>query len=206
VKFLRRAGDGGGDRWIVAGLGNPGERYSGTRHNAGAMVVDELASRAGASFKRHKSGCLLAEVDLGGRRAVLARPMSYMNESGRPLGELVRWYKTPVEQLVVVHDELDIPFGEVRIKAGGGIAGHNGLSSIASHLKSRDFVRVRVGISRPRGGRDATAYVLEGFSAAERSRLPEVVDRAAEAVERVLEEGVERAMNAINTRPQLSQQ
>jgi PTH1 family peptidyl-tRNA hydrolase len=206
VKFLRRASNGGGDRWIVAGLGNPGERYSATRHNAGAMVVDELAARSGASFKRHKSGCLVAEVDLGGRRTVLARPMAYMNESGRPLGELVRWYKTLIEHVIVVHDELDIPFGEVRIKVGGGTAGHNGLTSVASHLKSRDFVRVRVGISRPRGGRDATSYVLEGFRAAERSRLTEVVDRAAEAVERVLEDGVERAMNAINTRPQLSQQ
>jgi PTH1 family peptidyl-tRNA hydrolase len=204
MRFLRRSGDEGG-RWMVAGLGNPGERYSRTRHNAGAMVLDELTSRTGASLKRHKSGCLVAEVELNGHSVVLARPMSFMNESGRPVAGAVRWYKVPAEQLIVVHDELDIPFGDVRIKAGGGTAGHNGVSSIASHLRNRDFVRVRIGISRPRG-RDATGHVLDDFSAAERDRLSEVIDRAADAVERIVEDGAERAMNAINTRPQPSPQ
>ena len=139
-----------GDRWIVAGLGNPGDRYERTRHNAGAMVLGVLLERTGASFKRHKSGSLAAETNIEGRRVVLARGMTFMNESGRPLGELARWYRTPAEQFVVVHDEIDIPFGTVRIKLGGGTAGHNGLRSIESHLSTRDFLRVRVGVGRPR--------------------------------------------------------
>ena len=195
--FRRRSEDG--ERWIVAGLGNPGERYAGTRHNAGALVVERLAERADANFKRHKSGCLVAETDIAGHRVVLARPMSYMNESGRPLRELAAFYKVPPERVVVVHDELDIPFGEVRIKHGGGTAGHNGLGSIVNHLKSRDFVRVRVGISRPSGA-GATDHVLDRFSSSERKQWPDIRERATDAVERLLEVGVERAMNEVNTR------
>jgi peptidyl-tRNA hydrolase, PTH1 family len=164
------------------------------------MVLEVLASRSNASFKRHKSGCLVAEAAVGDARAVLARPMTFMNESGRPLGELVRWYKTPAERVIVVHDELDIPFGEVRIKSGGGTAGHNGLGSIASHLRSRDFPRVRIGISRPRGGRDATGHVLDDFTSAEKRQLPDVLEKAADAVERIVEAGVGRAMNEVNAR------
>ncbi|MDQ4145650.1 MAG: aminoacyl-tRNA hydrolase [Actinomycetota bacterium] len=188
-------------RWIIAGLGNPGARYEKTRHNAGALVVDELLRRKQGSFKRHKSGCLVAEVGFGDGRMVLARPVSYMNESGRPLRELVRWYKSGPDHLVVVHDELDIPFGEVRIKLGGGTAGHNGLKSIASHFGTKDFPRVRVGISRPRGGQDAADYVLSDFSSAERKELEQIVARAADAAERIVEVGLERAMNEVNTRP-----
>src|ERR671915_540202 len=183
--FRRRSEDG--ERWIVAGLGNPGERYAGTRHNAGALVVERLAERADANFKRHKSGCLVAETDIAGHRVVLARPMSYMNESGRPLRELAAFYKVPPERIVVVHDELDIPFGEVRIKHGGGTAGHNGLGSIVNHLKSRDFVRVRVGVGRPRERAGAADHVLDTFSGAERKELPDLLERAADAVERILE-------------------
>ena len=187
-------------RWIIAGLGNPGSRYEKTRHNAGALVVDELGQRNHVSFKRHKSGCLVAEAGFGDNRVVLARPASYMNESGRPLRELARWYKVAPDHLVVVHDELDVTFGEVRVKLGGGTAGHNGLNSIASHLGTNEFPRVRVGISRPRGGRDAADYVLSDFSSAERKELDEVVARAADAAERITEVGVERAMNEVNTR------
>jgi PTH1 family peptidyl-tRNA hydrolase len=131
---------------------------------------------------------------------VFARPMSYMNESGRPLRELVRWYKASPDRLVVVHDEIDIPLGEVRIKVGGGTAGHNGVNSIASHLGTKDFARVRVGVSRPRGAQDPADYVLSEFSSAERKRLPEIVQLAADAVERIVEVGLDRAMNEINTR------
>ena len=189
-----------GQRWIVAGLGNPGPRYERTRHNLGAMVVHALIERLGVSLKRHKSGCLIAEAIVAGERVVLARSTSYMNESGRSFAELVRWYKSSPERLVVVHDELDIPFEEVRVKLGGGTAGHNGLASMAAHLGSKEFVRVRVGVSRPPGARDAADYVLTEFTAAERKRLPDVVERACEAVERVIEVGVERAMNEVNTR------
>ncbi len=137
---------------------------------------------------------------MGGRRVVLARPLSYMNESGRPTGQLVRYYKVPVERLIVLHDEIDIPFGEVRVKSGGGTAGHNGLGSIVNHIGSRDFVRVRVGVSRPRGRREAADHVLARFSRAELKELPDLLERAADAVERVIEVGVERAMNEFNTR------
>jgi peptidyl-tRNA hydrolase, PTH1 family len=199
MRWLRRSQADGHSLYLVAGLGNPGERYAGTRHNVGTMVLDLLLERAGAGLKRHKSGCLIADVSLAGRRAVLARTLSYMNESGRPLRELARFYKIPVESLVVVQDELDIPFGSVRVKVGGGTAGHNGLRSIASHFGSKDFVRVRVGISRPHGERDATGHVLDTFTASEKRELPEILMRAADAVERILKAGAERAMNEVNT-------
>ncbi|MEA2497635.1 MAG: peptidyl-tRNA hydrolase, family [Actinomycetota bacterium] len=198
--FKRHAPDAV-DRWIVVGLGNPGEKYEDTRHNAGAMVVHKLAERVGGKLKSHRSGCLVAEGSLAGSRVVIARPTSFMNESGRPVRKLMDFYKAPLERLVVVHDEIDIPFGEIRLKAGGGTAGHNGLRSLVSHLGSNEFLRVRVGVSRPRG-RDATVgHVLDRFSGAERKELPDLLERAADAVERIIEVGAERAMNEFNTRP-----
>jgi PTH1 family peptidyl-tRNA hydrolase len=133
---------------------------------------------------------------------VLTRAATYMNDSGRPLAELVRWYKQPLSRLLVVHDELDLPFGVVRVKAGGGTAGHNGLASLVSHLHSKEFLRVRVGIGRPPGGRDSVDYVLSSFTADERKALPMILQEAADAVERVIEVGAERAMNELNARPQ----
>jgi PTH1 family peptidyl-tRNA hydrolase len=198
--FRRAREDAAPDRTIVVGLGNPGAEYGATRHNAGARVVELLADRVSGSWKRHKSGCLVAEVTLGGRRVALARPTSYMNESGGPVGRLVRWYKTAPEDLLVAHDEIDIPFGEIRIKVGGGTAGHNGLGSLVSHLGTKEFVRVRIGVGRPRGRSGAVGHVLDGFSAGERKELPDLLERAADAVERILEAGVERAMNEVNTR------
>ena len=199
--FGRARSNDASDRWVVVGLGNPGEKYAKTRHNAGAMVLDELLRRNSASLKRHKSGCAIAEISVGDQRMVLARPMSYMNESGRPVRELVRWYKVPLEQVIVIHDELDIPFGEVRIKAGGGTAGHNGVKSVASHLGSKEFIRVRMGVGRPRGRQDPVDYVLSDFSASERKELDFIIQEAADAVERIIEVGAERAMNEFNTRP-----
>lgn len=200
MSLFRRSPRTDEDRWVVVGLGNPGERYAGTRHNVGAMVIDALLTRGSARLRSHKSGCLIAETTIAGRRVVLARSTTYMNDSGRPVRELARWYKVPLEQLVIVHDELDIPFEEVRIKAGGGTAGHNGLGSIASHLGTRDFTRVRVGIGRPRGRSGAVDHVLDKFSSTERKELPFVIERAADAVSAILEFGVERAMNEFNTR------
>jgi peptidyl-tRNA hydrolase, PTH1 family len=200
MPLFRRAPAGGDERWIVFGLGNPGEKYARTRHNAGVLVIGDLLERTSSRLKSHKSGALIAEVQLAGERAVLARSTGYMNESGRPLAQLARFYKTPPERVIVVHDELDIPFGEVRLKFGGGTAGHNGLKSVGNHLSTKEFVRVRVGISRPKGQLDPVDYVLQGFSRAERAELPEIVQRAGDAVERVLEAGVERAMNEFNTR------
>jgi peptidyl-tRNA hydrolase, PTH1 family len=197
---LFRRDAGAGDRWLIAGLGNPGSEYARSRHNAGALVLDELASRMGGSFKRHKSGCFIAEGELTGERVVLARPISYMNESGRPVRAVASFYKIDSNQTVVLHDEIDIPFGDVRIKSGGGTAGHNGLKSIVAHLGTQDFTRVRIGVSRPSSSRGAAGHVLGDFSAAEREELPLIVDRAADAVERILEVGVDRAMNELNTR------
>ena len=202
MRLFRRLGDDGGSegRWTIVGLGNPGDKYARTRHNAGAMVLDVLAERAGARFKSHKSGCVVAETRLAGEPALLARPISYMNESGRPVGQLLRFYKTPLDRFVVVHDEIDIPFGDVRIKFGGGTAGHNGVRSLANHLGTKDFVRVRVGVGRPKGHQDPVGWVLTEFSATERKELPFLVGEAADAVERIVEVGVERAMNEVNTR------
>lgn len=194
--FKRSAPDQ--DRWLVVGLGNPGDRYAKTRHNAGAMVVELLADRLGSTLKSHRSGCLIAEGNISGERIVVARPATYMNESGRPVRQLAGFYKIPVERTIVVHDELDIPFGEIRIKPGGGTAGHNGLKSVANHLSSKEFLRVRVGIGRPRG--EAVEHVLDRFSGAERSELPAILERAADAVERILEAGLDRAMTEVNAR------
>ncbi|HEX2295305.1 MAG TPA: aminoacyl-tRNA hydrolase [Actinomycetota bacterium] len=201
MRLFRRGIDATESRHVVVGLGNPGERYAGTRHNAGALAVDVLLDRAGGRLKSHKSGCLVAEVSMRGERVVLARPTTYMNESGRPVRALLRWYKQPVENLVVVHDEIDIPFGEVRVKSGGGTAGHNGLGSIVNHLGSKDFARVRVGVGRPPGAKAAAGHVLAGFSAGERKELPFLLVTAADAVESIVGDGVERAMNEFNTRP-----
>ncbi|MGH2730997.1 MAG: aminoacyl-tRNA hydrolase [Actinomycetota bacterium] len=202
LRFRRRSSadrvaDG---RWIVVGLGNPGERYARTRHNAGYMVISVLLERTRARLKTHKSGCVVAETRLAGQSVVLGRPTSFMNESGIGVRALVRFYKVPTARLIIVHDELDLPFGSVRIKFGGGTAGHNGLASVGSHLGTKDFVRVRVGVSRPRGRQDPADYVLTEFSAAERAELPHVLESAADAVESIVEVGVERAMNEVNTR------
>jgi peptidyl-tRNA hydrolase, PTH1 family len=200
MSFLRRRAQEGDGRWVVVGLGNPGDRYAATRHNAGVVVVEELVRRVGGKLKNHRSGCLVVEGHLGGESCVVARTTSYMNESGRPVRQLATFYKTEVEQLIVVHDELDIPFGEIRVKSGGGTAGHNGLKSVAQHMSSKDFIRVRFGIGRPRGGGDPVSYVLDRFSGSERKELPSLVDRAADAVEKVIGSGVEAAMNEFNTR------
>lgn len=197
--FLRKTRPEGGDRWAVIGLGNPGAKYAATRHNVGVMVVERLLDRTSASLKRHKSGCFIAEARLGDEAVVLGRTSSYMNESGRPIRELLQWYKVPPEKLIVVHDEIDLPFETLKIKFGGGTAGHNGLKSIVSHLGTKDFVRVRVGVGRPRGESGAAGHVLNEFSGAERKALSDYLDASADAVERILEVGLDRAMNEINT-------
>ena len=183
--------------WLIVGLGNPGPSYAGHRHNVGAMVVAELAARAGASLRSHKARAVAAEVRIGtlpggapGPRAVIATPLSYMNESGGPVAGLMSFYKVPVEQLVVIHDDLDIPFADVRLKLGGGEGGHNGLRSITKSVGTRDYLRVRVGIGRPPGRMDAADYVLHDFSSTERSEVPLLISNAADALERLVAEGL----------------
>lgn len=183
--------------WLIVGLGNPGPSYAGHRHNVGAMVVAELAARTGASLRSHKARAVAAEVRIGtlpggapGPRAVIATPLSYMNESGGPVAGLMSFYKVPVEQLVVIHDDLDIPFADVRLKLGGGEGGHNGLRSITKSAGTRDYLRVRVGIGRPPGRMDAADYVLHDFSSTERSEVPLLISDAADALELLVAEGL----------------
>lgn len=184
--------------WLVVGLGNPGPGYEKNRHNVGFMVADLLADRVGGRFKAHKSRAQTVEGRLEGRRLVLAKPMSFMNLSGGPVTALRDFYKVPLERIVVVHDELDIDFGTLRLKRGGGDNGHNGLKSITKSL-GPDYHRVRFGIGRPPGRMDVADFVLKDFSAVERKTLDVEVDRAADAVAALLAEGLERAQSAYNS-------
>src|SRR3954468_3524148 len=186
--------------WLVVGLGNPGKEYAGNRHNAGFMVADLLAGRLGVRFSRHRKAVAeVAESRLGvgvdAPRLVLAKPLTYMNLSGGPVAGLAQFYKVPADQIIAIHDELDIPYGQLRLKIGGGEGGHNGLRSMSRSLGGKDYVRVRFGIGRPPGRQDPADYVLSDFSAAERKELEFLVDRAADAVELVLAHGVEAAQN-----------
>jgi PTH1 family peptidyl-tRNA hydrolase len=183
------------DRWLIVGLGNPGPEYAGNRHNAGFMVLDELAARAGGRFKAHKAHAEVLEGRLAGVPVVLAKPRSYMNLSGGPVKALADFYKVAPASIVVVHDELDIPYGALRAKLGGGDNGHNGLRSITKSLGTRDYLRVRFGIGRPPGRQDPAAFVLKDFSGTERKDLAWAVDRAADAVESLVTDGLERTQN-----------
>ncbi|MBN9156366.1 MULTISPECIES: aminoacyl-tRNA hydrolase [unclassified Microbacterium] len=178
--------------WLVVGLGNPGPKYAATRHNVGQMVVDELAARRGESFREHKAGARVVEtwVRPGGDKLVLAKPNSFMNVSGAPVGALARFYSVDPERVVLVHDELDIPFDTIKLKVGGGHGGHNGIRDVARVLTTPDFPRVRVGIGRPPGRQDPADWVLAPFGAAERPNLPILVADAADAVEQLVEEGL----------------
>ena len=186
------------DLWLVVGLGNPGPSYAKNRHNAGFMVLDVLAARAGGRFRSHRSRADVLEGRLAGARAVLAKPRSFMNESGGPVKGLRDFYKVPVERLIVVHDELDVPFGAVRLKQGGGDNGHNGLRSVTKSLGTKEYPRVRFGVGRPPGRMDAAAFVLKDFSAAERKDLDFEVDRAADAVEALVADGLAAAQNTFH--------
>jgi PTH1 family peptidyl-tRNA hydrolase len=190
---------GPGGLWLVVGLGNPGPEYSGNRHNVGFDVVEALASRVGGRFKSHKARADVIEGRLAGQRVVLAKPRSYMNESGGPVSSLRDFFKVPLDRLVVVHDELDLPFAGLRLKLGGGDNGHNGLKSLRRSLGSGDFNRVRFGIGRPPGRMDAAAFVLRDFGATERKELDVLVERAADAIEAVVVDGMDKAQNTFNT-------
>ncbi|TFV58803.1 UNVERIFIED_ORG: aminoacyl-tRNA hydrolase [Bacillus sp. AZ43] len=189
--------------FLVIGLGNPGPGYAGNRHNVGAMVLDELADRAGVKLsagKGARSRAVSGEGRLAGRRVVLARPLTYMNESGGPVRGLLDYHHIPVEDLVVVHDELDIAFASVRLKRGGGEGGHNGLRSISRSTGTRDYLRVRVGIGRPPGRQDPADFVLRDFSATERKELDLLIAEAADATEELLVRGLEAAQNVVHPR------
>ena len=186
------------ERWLIAGLGNPGPEYAGNRHNAGQMVADLLAERMGARFKAHRTRNEVADGRLAGVPVTLAKPRTYMNLSGGPVAALAAFYKIPPERIVVVHDELDIPFGAVRLKRGGGDNGHNGLRSVTQALGTNEYNRARFGIGRPPGRMDAATFVLRDFSAAERKELPLLIDRCADAVETLLSKGLAVAQNTFH--------
>lgn len=183
------------DLFLVVGLGNPGPGYAGNRHNAGFMVLNLLAERAGSRFKAHKGRADLVEGRLAGQRVLLAKPKSYMNTSGGPVASLRDFFKVPVERIIVVHDELDLPFATLRLKRAGGDNGHNGLRSLTTCLGSRDYLRVRFGIGRPPGRQDPADFVLKDFSVAERKELPFLIDRAADGTEALLAGPLEAAQN-----------
>ena len=186
------------ERWLIAGLGNPGPEYAGNRHNAGQMVVDLLAERMGARFKAQRTRNEVADGRLAGVPVTLAKPRTYMNLSGGPVAALAAFYKVPPERIVVVHDELDIPFGAIRLKRGGGDNGHNGLRSVTQALGTNEYNRARFGIGRPPGRMDAATFVLRDFSATERKELPLLIDRCADAVETLLSKGLAVAQNTFH--------
>ena len=186
---------------LVVGLGNPESEYGGTRHNLGADVVARLAERHGARLKRGKERALVAETRIDGKRVVLAFPQTYVNDSGMSVGALVRRHGIDdLHRVVVVHDELDLPVGRVKLKIGGGTAGHNGLKSIQAHLHDNDFVRVRIGVDKPPGKRQGADHVLRRPGKADKEALDVAVEVAADAVEAILKDGPEAAMNRFNTR------
>jgi len=183
------------DRWLIAGLGNPGPQYAGHRHNAGFMVAEVLAARMGVTLRRDRSGAAVATGLLAGVPVTLARPLTFMNLSGRPVAALRAFYKIPPERVLILHDELDLPFGVVRLKLGGGDNGHNGLRSVTAALGGPGYHRTRIGIGRPPGRMDPAVFVLRDFSPAERQDLPLVLDLAADASEALLRDGLAAAQN-----------
>jgi PTH1 family peptidyl-tRNA hydrolase len=192
------------ERWLLAGLGNPGLQYAGNRHNVGFMVADVLAARVGSGFRRDKSRAQAASGRLNGVPVIIAKPMSFMNLSGQALSALAGFYKIPPARLVVIHDELDLPFGTIRLKVGGGDGGHNGLRSVTRTLAAKEYYRVRVGIGRPPGRQDPADYVLRDFGTAERKELPLVLERAADAVEALVRLGLAAAQNEFHPDPAAS--
>ncbi|RKS20916.1 PTH1 family peptidyl-tRNA hydrolase [Arthrobacter sp. AG1021] len=189
------------DTWLVAGLGNPGPGYAGNRHNIGQMVLDELANRAGSKFKTHASRAQIVQgrMGVGGPRVVLAKPMTYMNLSGGPVSNLAKFFGIGIENLIVVHDEIDIPFDTIKLKRGGGEGGHNGLRDISKAMGSKDYLRVRTGVGRPPGRMDTADWVLQDFSKSEKQVLPFLIDNAADAVELLMSQGLEAAQGKFHT-------
>lgn len=180
------------DAFLIVGLGNPGPTYSGNRHNVGQMVADVLAERIGASFKSHKTGAVVAEgrLGLGGPKVIVAKSTGYMNTSGKPVAGLAKFFDVAPDHIIVIYDELDIPSMDVRLKLGGGHAGHNGIRDIITVLGSPDFIRVRVGIGRPPGRQEVSDYVLSNYGTVERKELPVTLELAADAAEAVVREGL----------------
>ncbi len=191
------------ERWLIVGLGNPGKKYESTRHNVGFMLVDALAERLGLVTGRQAFQGVLAQADRGAKHFSLLKPHTFMNLSGQSVGEAARYFKIPLECIVVVHDELDLPLGALRFKRGGGYAGHNGLRSIGDHLQSPDFIRLRVGVGRPPPGVKGAHYVLAPFSRSEVQCVQEVCARGVEATLHLADVGLPKATNILHALPHL---
>ncbi len=187
-------------QWVVAGLGNPGEEYSRTRHNAGFMTIDRIAAAKSAKLSRRRFKGVTAEIRLAGRPAILVKPQTFYNLSGECISDLLGYFKIAFDHLIVVHDELDLEAGRLRIKQGGGDAGNRGVRSIAESLGTTEFIRVRIGIGRPPENEESKDYLLRPMTAAERQALTPVLERAASAVEAIAEHGLKAAMNRYNQR------
>jgi peptidyl-tRNA hydrolase, PTH1 family len=183
---------------LVVGLGNPGAEYARTRHNVGAEVVEILAKRHGARLRKGKERAEVDEVNVDGRRLALAIPTTYMNDSGAAVVALARRYGVEPGQVVIVHDELDLPVAALKLKAGGGLAGHNGLRSVKAHLKTDEFLRVRIGVGKPQSKEHGVDHVLNKFSKRERTEIDVTLEQAADAVELILADGIDAAMNRVN--------
>ncbi len=186
--------------WLIVGLGNPGSQYDGNRHNLGFLVVDELCRRAGAPAPRRKLGADVTEARIAGEKAIFCKPMEFMNTSGQAVARVARFWKLDPAQTVIVHDDLDLPFAQLKLAQGGGHGGHNGLRSIIADWGTADFLRVRVGIGRPQPGRDPVDYVLADFSHAEQAEVASAVSQTADAVETIIASGLGAAMNRFNVR------
>lgn len=190
------------DSWLVVGLGNPGAKYEATRHNVGQMALDVLAGRIGGTFSAHRTGSRVAEgrVRPGGPKLVLAKSNGYMNTSGGPTSALAKYFGVPAERVIVLHDELDLPFDTVKLKQGGGHGGHNGLRDIAKALATPEFLRVRIGIGRPPGQQDPADFVLKPFGTSERANLGVLLEDAADAAEALIDEGLLAAQQRFHSR------
>ena len=184
--------------FLVVGLGNPGREYRETRHNIGFMVVDQVAAAHGMRLMRVQNRALISIGKIAGEKVILAKPQTFMNISGTAVGGLVNFYKIPLSNLIVIHDDLDLPFGMMRLRPSGGSAGQKGVRSIIDRLGSEDFSRLRIGIGRPASAKHGADYVLRGFYTSEKEELPFILKRAAEAVEVFLSEGIDQAMNRFN--------
>jgi PTH1 family peptidyl-tRNA hydrolase len=186
--------------WLLVGLGNPGRQYAGNRHNVGFMLLDDLASRVGASPARHRLGADLQEATVSGHKVLLCKPMEFMNVSGQAVSRTATFFKIPPERIVVAHDDMDLDLGRVRLGQGGGAGGHNGLRSLIASLGSKDFLRVRLGVGRPPPAWNPADYVLSDFSTGERRTLANLIEEAASALELLLDKGLPTAMNKFNQR------
>jgi peptidyl-tRNA hydrolase, PTH1 family len=188
--------------YLIVGLGNPGREYRQTRHNIGFMLLDRLAGSLNLTFSRVESKTLVTRGDYSGRRLVLAKPQTFMNLSGQSVGAIAHYYKVPYENILIVFDDVDLPFGLLRLRATGGAGGHKGMTSIIERLGTQDIPRLRMGIGRPPGRMDAADYVLQDFSPAETSQLPEILGRGVEAIFTFTTQGIAAAMNRYNPAPE----